>query len=100
MAINSPRLVVEPTTQRYRSKETCVHLTSTIPPEDRIVNENSRRTVVSQAPRFEGELLVYRDGTLVQLYVVVDISGVLTWKIAKLLTQVKDGLTGDTFRSL
>ena len=100
MAIINPRLVVEPTTQRYKAEVSCVTITNAIPPSDRVYLDNGVRVLVSQAPRFEGEAIVYRDGSLVQMYVVVDISGTLTWKQVKMVTEYRDSATGKTFRSL
>ena len=100
MAISLNRLVVRPTTERGDAKVSCVEITNTIPPTSALRIVNGLPATVSQLPEYEGQLKVYVDGSLVQMYVVVDIGGTLTWKTAKMVTEFIDPTTGLPFSSL
>ena len=100
MAISPNRLVVRPTTERGDAKVSCVAITNTVPPTDALKIVNGLPAIVSQSPEYEGQLKVYVDGSLVQMYVVVDVGGTLTWKIAKMVTEFIDPTTGLPFSSL
>lgn len=99
MAINSSRLVVSPTTERSENKTPCVYVSNTIPPAGRIVVVDGLSTFINQNAEYEGQLLCYTDGSIVQLYVVVDIGGVLTWKLAHFITEYIDSTTGKPMQS-
>ena len=100
MAISPNRLVVRPTTERGDAKVSCVAITNTVPPSGALKVVNGLPVIVSQLPEYEGQLKVYVDGSLVQMYVVVDIGGTLTWKIAKIVTRYIDPTTGQPFSGL
>jgi hypothetical protein len=101
MTISPNRLVVRPTTERGDTKVSCVEIVNEIPPNSYIVkDENGTLAQVFQDPQYEGQVKVYVDGSLVQMYVVVDVGGTLTWKIAKIVTEFIDPTTGQPFSSL
>lgn len=101
MAISPNRLVVRPTTERGDAKISCVEIVNDIPPNAYIAkDENGFLVNVSQDPQYEGQVKVYVDGSFVQMYVVVDVGGTLTWKIVKMVTGFIDPTTGLPFSSL
>lgn len=109
MAINGPILDVGPTSTRVDAATTCVTITETVPPADVVslqytttsAGEDKVAVVtISQAPQREGQVLAYKDGLFIELYIVVDISGVLTWKRASLTTGRNSSLTGSSWSSV
>ena len=101
MAISPNRLVVQPTTERGEAEISCVSITNTIPPNSYVtLDSNGIKTLANQDPQYEGQVKVYVDGSLVQMYVVVDVSGVLSWKLVNITTKVIDSTTGLPFSSL
>ena len=100
MAISPNRLVVRPTTERGDTKISCVDITNTVPPATAITTVDGVVTAIDQSPEYEGQLKVYVDGSLIQMYVVIDVGGTLTWKIVKMVTSFIDPTTGQPFSSL
>lgn len=99
MAISSSRIVAGATQTRADAKETYARITNTIPPASRItVNPDTGLLVsIDQAPEREGQVLVYNAQNETTMYVVVDISGTLTWKRCVALTGYIDSTTGKPF---
>jgi len=99
MAINSGRIVAGPTATRAATKISCVALTNTIPPSSyvRIDPETDFPEIINQDPQREGQMLVYNAQNDTALYVVVDISGTLTWKRCAAITGYIDSTTGKPF---
>lgn len=97
MAINKPIIDAGPTYTRSRVKTVVGRITSAVPPAARIyVGENGVITSQAQDPEREGQILFYRDGSslAVQMYVVVDISGRLTWKYVLPTAQMQNAANG------
>jgi hypothetical protein len=99
MAINSGRIAAGPTNTRTTAKINCVNIASTAPPGERKYVDPSTGNVVTdqQLPQREGQVLVYSTQNDTALYVVVDISGTLTWKRCAAITGYIDSTTGKPF---
>jgi hypothetical protein len=92
MAINSGRLVVEPTTVRSNVLSQPVQASKYAPGGTYINVVNGAVTLVNTQARYEGQVYFQRlDGDdnfyNYTMYVVVDIGGVLTWVLADLTTK-------------
>ena len=81
MSISQP-IIAASSLSRGAVKTVVIPVSSTVPPADRVVAIDGVATVISQSPEREGQMIAYRASgelQLVDLYVVVDIEGVLTW---------------------
>jgi len=99
MAINKGRIAAGPTATRAATKISCVALTNTVPPNSytKLNPETGIPEVANQDPQREGQMLVYNAQNDTALYVVVDISGTLTWKRCAAITGYIDSTTGKPF---
>ena len=101
MAILPNRLVVGPTQERGEAEISCVSITNTVPPDSYVsLDDNGIKILVAQDPEYEGQLKVYADGSLVQMYVVVNINSTLTWKQVKISTGLLNTSNAQPFSSL
>jgi len=101
MSINSPIIAGSPAVTRGSTATVAIDITSTAPPApDRDFVDGSV-VLIPQEPRFEGQILVYKEGDTdkVIMYVVVD-SGhgygftLLSWKVVQNWGIVIDPRTG------
>ena len=99
MAINSGRIAAGHTETRASTKINCVHITNTVPPQGYVGKNPDTNLLefVEQPAEREGQLLVYNVQNETTLYVVVNISGTLTWKKATAITGYIDTTTGKPF---
>lgn len=98
-----PNLIVAPQLDKQKAKYIPVRLTNTIPPGS-VVSAINGETLLDQTPRFVGELCLYQSTSMRQareghLYVVVDISGTLTWKRLAFATHAGTGQEWNPYAS-
>lgn len=92
MAINSGRLVVEPTTVRSNVLSQPVQASKYDPGGNYVNVVNGAIIIINTEARYEGQVYFQRldAGSNIYnyiMYVVVDINGVLTWVLADLTTK-------------
>lgn len=101
MAINKPVISAGPTATRVGLRISCVPITNTDPTSGAIRRylENGIIKTDAQTPQREGQMLAYSDGAAITIYVVVDISGTLTWKMVGGVMGAYNTKTGKPWRS-
>lgn len=103
MAISKPRIAGKPAIERRRLHNQFCELKPVVPSEPyRTIVDGVPVVVPAAAPEWEGQMYFHYftdDSGLnhwVQIYVVIDIGGTLTWKLAGRITQVNK-FTGKPF---
>ena len=101
MAINKPVISAGPTSQRRGTRICCVPITNVDPTSGatRRYLDNGLIKTDTQTPQREGQMLVLDDGATITMYVVVDISGTLTWKRVGGVMGAYNTKTGKPWRS-
>ena len=100
MAINKPIIDAGPTDTRKDEKISCVYITSAVPPADRTHIVGGVVTTTPQPPAREGQMLAYKTTAGVDLYVVANVGGTLTWKPVRLGTGYQSMATGQPWSSI
>jgi len=102
MAINSGRLVVEPTIKQGDLETTIVDVHPVVPPASYVtVGPNGVLQAVSTSPVVKGQIAMHKiDNLQADMYVAVDISGTLTWKKAVLAFGLLNTTTGRPWDTL
>ena len=96
MAINTPVLSSGPTISRSRSKTIVGAISTVVPPDPvfRVVDGNA--ALVKQEPVREGQMLfvIASEGRTARMYIVVQVEGVLEWRIVSFSGRIRDPRTG------
>ena len=102
MAINSGRLSVQPTIKQEDLKTTVVDIYPVVPGNPYVgTDENGALISVSTLPQLEGQIAMHKiDSEVVEMYVVVDMSGTLTWKRTNLAFGLLNTTTGRPWDTL
>jgi len=89
------RIVGKATKSRQEAGGTVIYKSGAVPPSGWTQNDNGFPVAVSNPPRFEGQVTYFRPngGAYANMYVVVNINGELTWKLATAVSVFRDTRT-------
>lgn len=103
MAINKPILAAGSTLTRAEAKTVVLSLPPVAPPASyRSKDEDNFITIVDQIPTTEGAIVCYQipNSRFGELYVTVNIDGILTWVPVSPRTVISDAATGKAWDPL